>query len=93
MLESLPAPASDRPVCPICKGPVSFIRSIGAGGLRRWEVATFLCPIDGVVYRTREGLEGRDDSSDDRDSLVGVPRTPAPPSNIAAAAVPEPELD
>jgi hypothetical protein len=43
------------------------------------------CPLCGPVYLTH------DTDNDDRDSLVGAPRKPAPAPGASAVAVPEPD--
>jgi hypothetical protein len=81
---------SDPPLCPACKGPVSFVRSTTAGGRLRWEVSVWVCPHDGPVYRTREGRPG---PGGDDDSIVGSRLGPPSSPRQSAAAVPEPEDD
>ena len=84
-------PVSDPPVCPVCQGALGFVRSTGAGGRFRWEVAVYACPHHGPIYRTRQGMKGHDSGEGDRDSIVGAPLRPLPTPTADAASVPEPD--
>jgi hypothetical protein len=58
-------------------------------GERMPDLHIYECPRCGPIYLTHE--KSADD--DDRDSLVGAPRTPTPNVNSSAIAVSEPNED
>ena len=86
------------PICPDCQRELSFVGSWSFRDLWGYtEVRTYECPAHGPIFVSPEISVAHGPAkgavNGDRDSLIPVPRKPAPTLNADAIAVPEPDSD
>jgi hypothetical protein len=93
-------PVSDVPICPDCRGTLSFVGSWTCRGLWGYdEVRTYECPEHGPIFVGPHTSDGHSPSKrqdvgpdeGDRDSLIWAPRKPMPTLDADSIAIPEPD--
>jgi hypothetical protein len=98
MADTRRVPHNDVPRCPDCRSDLSFVASWSFRGLWGYtEVRTYECLMHGPIFVSPEMPVAHGPvigpAGGDRDSLIPIPRKPAPTPNADATAVPEPDSD